>query len=67
MVRPGPTLTEGFTAQAPDGGGIDELCLATPLGRVANPDDVADAIYSLLGKDNRWVSGDILNVSGGLF
>ncbi|WP_411776449.1 SDR family NAD(P)-dependent oxidoreductase [Corynebacterium macginleyi] len=65
VVRPEPTLTEGFMAQAPDGGVINELCLATPLGRVANPDDVADAIYSLLGKDNRWVSGDILNVCGG--
>lgn len=67
VVRPGPTLTDGFTTQAPDNGVIDELCVATPLGRIANPDDVADAIFSLLGTDNRWVSGDVLNVSGGLF
>ncbi|WP_454972408.1 SDR family oxidoreductase [Corynebacterium propinquum] len=46
---------------------IDELTEATPLGRIAHPDDVADAIFSLLRTDNRWVSGDVLNVSGGLF
>lgn len=67
VVRPGPTLTNGFTAQAPDEGVLDELCVATPLGRLAEPDDIADAIYSLLGTDSRWVSGDVLNVSGGLF
>lgn len=67
VVRPGPTLTDGFTAQAPDGSVIDELAAATPLGRIAHPDDIADAIFSLLRTDNRWVSGDVLNVSGGLF
>lgn len=67
VVRPGPTMTDGFMAQVPDEGVIDELSIATPLGRIAQPDDVADAIFSLLGPDTRWVSGDVMNVSGGLF
>ncbi|MDO4897896.1 MAG: SDR family oxidoreductase [Rothia sp. (in: high G+C Gram-positive bacteria)] len=67
VVRPGPTLTDGFMAQVPDKGMIDELSVATPLGRIAHPEDIADAIFSLLGPNNRWVSGDVLNVSGGLF
>ena len=60
-------MTDGFMAQVPDEGVIDELSIATPLGRIAQPDDVADAIFSLLGPDTRWVSGDVMNVSGGLF
>lgn len=67
VVRPGPTMTDGFMAQVPDEGVIDELSMATPMGRIAQPGDVADAIFSLLGPDARWVNGDVLNVSGGLF
>lgn len=67
VVRPGPTMTDGLMAQVPDQGVIDELSAATPLGRIAQPEDIADAIFLLLGNDTRWLSGDVLNLSGGLF
>ena len=67
VVRPGPTMTDGFLAQVSAEEIIDELSMTTPMGRIAQPDDVADAIFSLLGSDTRWVSGDVMNVSGGLF
>jgi meso-butanediol dehydrogenase / (S,S)-butanediol dehydrogenase / diacetyl reductase len=38
---------------------------STPLGRVAEPGDVADAVGFLLGDDSRYMTGSMLTVSGG--
>ncbi len=37
----------------------------TALGRVGVPDDIGPMIASLLGEDNRWVTGQRIEVSGG--
>ena len=37
----------------------------TALGRVGVPDDIGPMIASLLGADNRWVTGQRIEVSGG--
>lgn len=37
----------------------------TVLGRVGVPDDIGPMIASLLGEDNRWVTGQRIEVSGG--
>ncbi|WP_193103292.1 SDR family oxidoreductase [Brachybacterium sp. FME24] len=37
----------------------------SPLGRIAEPDDVADVIAFLAGPDARWVTGERIDVSGG--
>jgi NAD(P)-dependent dehydrogenase (short-subunit alcohol dehydrogenase family) len=37
----------------------------TALGRVGVPDDIGPMIASLLGPDNRWISGQRIEVSGG--
>jgi NAD(P)-dependent dehydrogenase (short-subunit alcohol dehydrogenase family) len=37
----------------------------TALGRVGVPDDVGSMVASLLGVDNRWVTGQRIEVSGG--
>lgn len=37
-----------------------------PLGRVGDPADVASAIVWLLDPTNRWVTGQVLGVDGGL-
>ncbi len=66
-VRPGPTLTDGMLAIAEGPEEIEQLTLATPLGGIAKPEQIADAVIALCNHDNRWVSGDCLNVSGGLF
>ena len=51
-VRDMPELNKQFAAM-------------TALGRVGLPDDVGPMIASLLGADNRWVTGQRLEVSGG--
>ena len=38
---------------------------STPLGRLAEPEDIADAIAFLASDDARWITGQILNVDGG--
>ncbi|HEX7825356.1 MAG TPA: SDR family oxidoreductase [Mycobacterium sp.] len=62
-VSPGPIRTEL-------GGGLTDefealLAAQTALGRVGEPDDVADAIVSLLSDDNRWINAQSLEVAGG--
>lgn len=52
------------------GGGLNDefetlLAGQTALGRVGEPDDVADAIASLLADDNRWINAQNIEVAGG--
>jgi NAD(P)-dependent dehydrogenase (short-subunit alcohol dehydrogenase family) len=62
-VSPGPIRTEL-------GGGLNDefekiLAEQTALGRVGEPEDVADAIVSLLSDGNRWINAQSLEVAGG--
>jgi NAD(P)-dependent dehydrogenase (short-subunit alcohol dehydrogenase family) len=38
----------------------------TALGRTGLPDDIGPMIASLLSEDNRWVSAQRIEVSGGM-
>jgi 3-oxoacyl-[acyl-carrier protein] reductase len=40
---------------------------AIPLGRLGTPEDVALAVAFLLGPGGGYVTGEVLNVSGGLY
>jgi meso-butanediol dehydrogenase / (S,S)-butanediol dehydrogenase / diacetyl reductase len=44
---------------------FDGYVRATPIGRVAEPEDVADTVAFLLGDDSRYMTGSMLTVSGG--
>lgn len=39
----------------------------TALSRLGTPDDVADVVAFLASDAARWVTGQILDASGGLF
>jgi NAD(P)-dependent dehydrogenase (short-subunit alcohol dehydrogenase family) len=39
----------------------------TALGRVGEPNDIGPMIASLLSEDNRWINGQRIEVSGGMF
>lgn len=45
---------------------FERLAKWYPLGRVGEPDDVANAALFLASDDAAWISGTILNVDGGL-
>jgi 3-oxoacyl-[acyl-carrier protein] reductase len=41
------------------------LVAAQPLGRLGEPDDVAEAVLYLLGDASSWITGATLDVNGG--
>ena len=61
-VSPGMVETD-MTAAIPAG---NRLALGIPLGRFAAPDEIADAVLFLLSEDSAYVTGDVLQVNGGL-
>lgn len=52
VVRDNPEINKLFASQ-------------TALGRVGVPDDIGGAITALLSEDNRWITGQRIEVSGG--
>ena len=59
-VAPGPTQTGYITPEAEVA-----LCADTPLGRLGQPEDIADAIVFLASEQGRWLTGQLLYVGGG--
>jgi 3-oxoacyl-[acyl-carrier protein] reductase len=59
-VAPGPTQTGYITPEAEVA-----LCAGTPLGRLGQPEDIADAILFLASEQGRWLTGQLLYVGGG--
>jgi 3-oxoacyl-[acyl-carrier protein] reductase len=43
-----------------------EIVKTTPLGRIGQPDDIADVAVFLASEDSRWLTGEILLASGGV-
>ena len=65
-VRPGFVLTEGVDAAGMSGGEFEAQMLAiTPLARAGRPHDIAAAVAFLASDDASWITGEILNVTGG--
>jgi 3-oxoacyl-[acyl-carrier protein] reductase len=44
----------------------DALIALTPLGRIGMPEDLADAVSLLASSDARWITGQLVHVSGGI-
>ena len=43
---------------------IDTLNATVPLGRIAEPEDIADVIAFLASADARYIAGECVEVSG---
>ena len=65
VIIPGATDTSGFHAAVPDEY-VPQIIGMTPLGRLGKPEDIAAVVAFLCSHDARWVTGQVLPVSGGL-
>ena len=63
-IAPGATRTHALaTVLTPE---IEAQMLKhTPLGRLGDPEDMANAVLFLVSPMSSWVSGQVLTVSGG--
>ena len=68
VVAPGAIETDFGGGTVRDNAGLNQFIAAqTALGRVGQPDDIGDAIATLLLPQNRWINAQRIEVSGGMF
>ena len=66
-INPGVVETEGVQALGIPGSDFEKEQVAqTPLGRIGLPRDIAPAVGFLASADSAWITGEILQVAGGL-
>jgi NAD(P)-dependent dehydrogenase (short-subunit alcohol dehydrogenase family) len=59
------TISPGITDK--DMKAVERVTRMTALGRPGRPADIADAVAFLASDDGRWITGQTLEVNGGLF
>jgi 3-oxoacyl-[acyl-carrier protein] reductase len=66
-INPGLVETEGVHAAGlGDGSFRDKTVAQTPLRRIGQPQDIAPVAVFLASSDSGWITGETINVSGGL-
>jgi 3-oxoacyl-[acyl-carrier protein] reductase len=63
VISPGVTDTDGLIMPKE---AIDHLIQQTPLGRLGQPGDIADVVAFLVSDDAHWLTGQNLQVNGGI-
>lgn len=64
-ISPGPTDTDLLrTGTSPEA--LNGAAAMTALGRIGQPDDIADLVAILAHPDSRWMTGQIIRADGGL-
>jgi len=65
-LDPGMVETDGLRASGLNEGEFrKQQDRETPLGRIAQPEDIAPAVVFLAGDDARWITGQIIVAAGG--
>jgi len=68
VVAPGAIETDFGGGRVRDDAEINaQIAAQTALGRVGLPDDIGGVIAALLSDDNRWVNGQRIEASGGIY
>ncbi|HEX2813962.1 MAG TPA: SDR family oxidoreductase [Sphingopyxis sp.] len=65
-IAPGAVATEFIAALRAQPGWDEATAKHTPMGRIGEPEDIAGAVMMLVGDDARWVTGQVIEASGGL-
>jgi 3-oxoacyl-[acyl-carrier protein] reductase len=66
LIAPGAVKTDFIAALRAKDGWDEATSKHTPMGRLGEPDDIAGAVMMLLRPEARWVTGQIIEASGGL-
>jgi NAD(P)-dependent dehydrogenase (short-subunit alcohol dehydrogenase family) len=67
-VAPGAIETDFAGGSVRDNKQVNDfIASVTALGRAGVPDDIGPAVAALLTEDNRWIVGQRIEVSGGMF
>ena len=64
-VGPGTVLTEGTAGHYGDAAARAAIAGVLPLGRMGEPEDIANAVAFLVSDEASWVTGQTLFVDGG--
>jgi 3-oxoacyl-[acyl-carrier protein] reductase len=65
-INPGMVATEGLQSSGVSGNDFEEEVLkVTPLGRIGRPEDIGRTAVFLASDDASWITGQLINVSGG--
>jgi NAD(P)-dependent dehydrogenase (short-subunit alcohol dehydrogenase family) len=64
-IAPGPTETDMLSRLTRDPGRLAAIASSAPLGRLATPEEIADAILFLASDKASFITGQVLCVDGG--
>ncbi len=67
VVAPGAIDTDMNKEAMQDPGFVEMISSLTALGRVGRPDDISGVVAFLASDDARWVNGQRIEASGGMF
>lgn len=65
VVRPGATDTEYMRSITADKA-IEAMSASNAMRRLGTPEDIAGVVSLLVSEDARWITGDVIDASGGL-
>jgi 3-oxoacyl-[acyl-carrier protein] reductase len=66
-INPGGVETEGFHTLGMPGSDFEKQMIAqTPLGRLGQPQDIAPVAAFLASPESGWITGEVIQVAGGL-
>jgi NAD(P)-dependent dehydrogenase (short-subunit alcohol dehydrogenase family) len=67
-VAPGPIATDFGGGSVRDNKVVNQFVASqTALGRVGQPEDIGGVVAALLAEETRWVNGQRIEVSGGMY
>ena len=62
-LSPGATETDGLVLEQAQ---VDQMIAQTPMGRLGQPTDVANAVALLVSDDAHWITGQLIRANGGI-
>ncbi|KAJ4388704.1 hypothetical protein N0V93_006163 [Gnomoniopsis smithogilvyi] len=65
-VCPGPIDTPTMAGNLAGGDANERLIQGIALGRIGQPDEVADVVAFLFSEDSRFMNGSVVEISGGM-